>query len=117
MFGDPGGGLAALEAFQRDYLSPSSRADPSPSLVGSSPVSGLGTPGSLGSLGTQGTPGTLSSLPPTPPRANSSSPAASLQPGSGSFEEQFKEVLLKVQSSLHKSKGVPKQYETELKND
>ena len=92
MFGDPGGGLAALEAFQRDYLSPSSRADPSPSMVGSSPVSGLGTPGSLGSLATQGTPGTLSSLPPTPPRANSSSPAASFQPGSGSFEEQFKEV-------------------------
>ena len=114
MFGDPGGGLAALEAFQRDYLSPSSRADPSPSMVVSSPVSGLGTSGSLASLGT---PGPLSSLPPTPPRANSSSPAASFQPGSGSFEEQFKEVLLKVQSSLHKSKGVPKQYETELKND
>ena len=54
MFGDPGGGLAALEAFQRDYLSPSSRADPSPSMVVSSPVSGLGTSGSLASLGTPG---------------------------------------------------------------
>ena len=86
MFGDPGGGgLAALEAFQRDYLSPSSRAaEPSPSMMGSSPVSG-----SMASLGTART---LASLPPTPPRANSSSPAASFQPGSGSFEEQFKEV-------------------------
>ena len=114
MFGDPGGGLAALEAFQRDYLSPSSRADPSPSMVGSSPVSGMATPCSLG---TQGTPGPLSSMPPTPPRANSSSPAASFQPGSGSFEEQFKEVnreCIKVHSSLDESD--PKQYETELKS-
>ena len=101
MFGDPGGGLAALEAFQRDYLSPSSRAEPSPSMVGSSPVSG--------SLANLGTPGPLSSLPPTPPRANSSSPAASFQPGSGSFEEQFKEVLLREE--MDESKCVAKQFE------
>lgn len=78
MFGaEPAGGLAALEAFQRDYLSPNSRSEASPSLVGMSALPSTGN---------------LTTLPPTPPRANSSSPAASFQPGSGSFEEQFKEV-------------------------
>ena len=77
MFGaEPAGGLAALEAFQRDYLSPNSRSEASPSLVGMSALPSTN----------------LTTLPPTPPRANSSSPAASFQPGSGSFEEQFKEV-------------------------
>ena len=67
MFSDSTGGLAALEAFQRDYLSPGSRGESSQ-------------------------PATPATLPPTPPRAASSSPAAAFQPNPGSFEEQFKEV-------------------------